>query len=221
MSSVGNIKKNLESRCRSSASNTGKLNYNVNNSTASITVVLLLILLTLFVQSSVNAQDGSDEVPSISIGPDQDRDFEKRAQNLETQLICPICPGETLDQSFVQISQDMKRILREKLISGQNEQQIKDFFVARYGNSVLAAPPKSGFNLLTWIIPPIAVASGVVVLLLVMRQMRKVTKPLLEARVSVEADPELTDYLAEVDRDLALEKVESNEDKPDNKSTGD
>jgi cytochrome c-type biogenesis protein CcmH len=146
----------------------------------------------------------------FTIGPDQDREFEKRAQSLEKQLICPICPGETLDQSFVQISQDMKRILREKLQEGEDEGQIKDFFVARYGTSVLAAPPRSGFNLVTWIVPPIGIALGVVGLFFVMRQMRRSGANPVAAGVGgmIPDDPaggDLDDYLAEVDRDLALD----------------
>ena len=171
----------------------------------------------MFDGASVHAQSGdttdnvgSPEITSaITIGPDQDREFEKRAQGLEKQLICPICPGETLDQSFVQISQDMKRILREKLQEGQDEGQIKDFFVARYGTSVLAAPPRSGFNLMTWIVPPIGIALGVVGLFFVMRQMRRGSVNPVAAGVggmipgeSVGGD--LDDYLAEVDRDLAI-----------------
>ena len=117
----------------------------------------------------------------------------------------------------------MKRILREKLLEGQNEDQIKDFFVARYGNSVLAAPPRAGFNLVTWVIPPIAVVLGVVVLLMVMRQMRRgATNPVAAGVGSPIAptDGDLTDYLAEVDRDLALDQPGSDQDQPDSKSTG-
>jgi cytochrome c-type biogenesis protein CcmH len=182
--------------------------------TISIAALLLVASLPLFDGASVHAQSGdttgNDGPPAITIGPDQDREFEKRAQSLEKQLICPICPGETLDQSFVQISQDMKRILREKLQEGEDEGQIKDFFVARYGTSVLAAPPRSGFNLVTWIVPPIVIALGVVGLFFVMRQMRRGSSNPVAAGVggmipddSVGGD--LDDYLAEVDRDLAID----------------
>mgnify|MGYP001077635095 FL=1 len=193
------------------------MSYAVIIRTISITALLLAATFPLFDGASVHAQSGdttdnvgSPEITSaILIGPDQDREFEKRAQGLEKQLICPICPGETLDQSFVQISQDMKRILREKLQEGQDEGQIKDFFVARYGTSVLAAPPRSGFNLMTWIVPPIGIALGVVGLFFVMRQMRRGSVNPVAAGVggmipgeSVGGD--LDDYLAEVDRDLAI-----------------
>jgi cytochrome c-type biogenesis protein CcmH len=177
-----------------------------------ISAILLVAITPLFSAAQIHAQSSdstSDAPPTVTIGPDQDREFEKRAQGLEKSLICPICPGETLDQSFVQISQDMKRILREKLLEGQDEDQIKDFFVARYGTSVLAAPPRSGFNLVTWLVPPAGVAVGIVLLIVVMRQMRRGSGTVVAAGVggSVPDDGEegeLSDYLAEVDRDLSL-----------------
>jgi len=192
------------------------LSYAVIIRTISIATLMLVATLPLFDGTSAHAQTGdttgADGPPAISIGPDQDREFEKRAQGLEKQLICPICPGETLDQSFVQISQDMKRILREKLQEGEDEGQIKDFFVARYGTSVLAAPPRSGFNLVTWIVPPLLIALGVVGLFFVMRKMRRGSVNPVAAGIgeifsgdSVGGD--LDDYLAEVDRDLAIDNA--------------
>ena len=190
------------------------MSYTVIIRTLPIVVLLFAVTFPLFDGVSVHAQSGgstgNDVSPEITIGPDQDRDFEKRAQSLEKQLICPICPGETLDQSFVQISQDMKRILREKLQEGQDEGQIKEFFVARYGTSVLAAPPRTGFNLVTWIVPPVGIALGVVGLFFVMRQMRRGSANPVAAGVGgmIPGDSvggELDDYLAEVDRDLAID----------------
>ncbi|MCX8250729.1 MAG: cytochrome c-type biogenesis protein CcmH [Dehalococcoidia bacterium] len=190
------------------------MSYAVIIRTISIVALLLAVTFPLFDSALAHAQSGDttgkDVLPAITIGPDQDRDFEKRAQSLEKQLICPICPGETLDQSFVQISQDMKRILREKLQAGQDEGQIKEFFAARYGTSVLAAPPRTGFNLVTWIVPPIGIALGVVGLFFVMRQMRRGSVNPVAAGVGGmisgdSVDGELDDYLAEVDRDLATD----------------
>jgi|TARA_B100000959_G_scaffold285977_1_gene362703 cytochrome c-type biogenesis protein CcmH len=184
-----------------------KLSYTVIIRAITTTALLLAAMSPMFRQASVHAQSNADTdaTPAITIGPDQDREFEKRAQSLEKQLICPICPGETLDQSFVQISQDMKRILREKLRDGQDEGQIKDFFADRYGPGILAAPPRSGFNLVIWVVPPIGVAIGIVGLFLVMRQMRRDDASPVATGVGERAtETDLTNYLAEVDRDLAL-----------------
>ena len=198
------------------------MSYNVFIRTISLTALLLAVALPLLGQTSAHAQSGTDDPPAITIGPDQDREFEKRAQSLETQLICSICPGETLDQSFVQISQDMKRILREKLQEGDDEQEIKDFFVARYGTSVLAAPPRTGFNLVTWVVPPIGVGVGIVVLLIVMRQMKRGSAGPVAAGVGGPAtESELSDYLAEVDRDLLSDQPSDEPGEPENRSAGD
>ena len=68
-----------------------------------------------------------------------DLTIEERAQGLDKQLICPICPTETIDQSQVQLAKQMKNIVRERLNEGASEQEILDFFVSRYGEDVLAA----------------------------------------------------------------------------------
>ena len=42
--------------------------------------------------------------------------------------------------------------------------EIKRRLVADFGEQVLASPPKRGFNLLAWVIPPVAVLAGAIVL---------------------------------------------------------
>ena len=163
------------------------------------TGLFALALAASAVLSSPAAAQGPD---TDTAGPDQDRALERRAQKLETQLICPVCPGETLDQSFVDIAQDMKRIIREKLSGGETEGEILDYFVARYGDDVLAAPPKSGFNLLAWVAPPIGIALGVVAVVLILRQMRRPSAHVPAGGPEPGAD--LAAYLDAVDRDLAL-----------------
>ena len=103
----------------------------------------------------------------------KERTIAERGNALDRQLICPICPGETIDQAQVQIAKDMRKIVREKLANGEDEAEIKDFFVARYGVSVLASPPASGFNLLIWIVPPVGLAGALGALYLILREMRR------------------------------------------------
>ena len=75
--------------------------------------------------------------------------IEARAQALDKQLLCPVCLGETLDQSQAPLAKQMRQILRDRLAVGQSEEEILDYFVSLYSESVLAAPLKSGFNLST------------------------------------------------------------------------
>ena len=72
--------------------------------------------------------------------------------DLEAELVCPTCKT-TLDQSDSPVARRMKEILRERLAAGVTEDEIKAELVAQFGPGVLAEPPKSGFDLLAWVVP--------------------------------------------------------------------
>ena len=81
--------------------------------------------------------------------------------DLESQLVCPVC-GTTLDQSDAPIAQRMKRYIRQRLAAGASEKQIKAELVDQFGPAVLAEPPKSGFDLLAWLVPLGILVAGTV-----------------------------------------------------------
>ena len=81
--------------------------------------------------------------------------------DLEAELVCPVC-GTTLDQSDAPIAQRMKRYIRERLAAGATEKQIKAELVDQFGPGVLAEPPKSGFDLLAWLVPLGLLVAGAV-----------------------------------------------------------
>ncbi len=57
----------------------------------------------------------------------------KEAQRIDRMLMCPVCPAETIDQAQVEISRQMRRVVREMLAEGASQDQILQFFVDRYG----------------------------------------------------------------------------------------
>ena len=71
---------------------------------------------------------------------------------LEGEVMCPVC-GTTLDQSDSPAAQQIKRVIRERIHAGDSDCRIKDALVASYGESILAAPRRSGFGLLAWWLP--------------------------------------------------------------------
>ena len=131
---------------------------------------------------------------------EEDITLEQRVHQLAAQLMCPVCDGQTIDGSSAQISQDMRLKVRELLDRGDTNAEIKDYFVLRYGPEILAAPEGNGFNLLAWIVPVFIVVGGVGIALLAIKNMRKAGIRAQKAHVEVEDD--LSEYLAQVDRDL-------------------
>ena len=101
------------------------------------------------------------------------RDLNILAQDIDRKLMCPVCPSETIDQSQTLIAKQMRGIIRQKLNQGENTEDILDYFVDRYGVEILAEPPKSGSHLLVWIVPPIGLVLGSLVLAVTILSMRK------------------------------------------------
>jgi cytochrome c-type biogenesis protein CcmH len=81
------------------------------------------------------------------------------------ELRCPVCQGESVADSESGISQGMRAIIRRKLAQGESSDSIKRYFVARYGNKILLAPPSSGIGTVAWLAPPLLVLGGMGLLL--------------------------------------------------------
>src|SRR5579859_1568794 len=95
--------------------------------------------------------------------------LDQRVHDVASQLKCPVCQGESVADSPSTISQQMRAVIRQQLQQGQSEQQIIQYFVSRYGNSILWSPPKQGFTILAWVIPIAILLCGVLLLVMVLR----------------------------------------------------
>jgi cytochrome c-type biogenesis protein CcmH len=88
---------------------------------------------------------------------------------LERELICPTC-HESLAASNSLIADRMRAFIRARIAAGDTKSEIKNELVDQFGESVLAAPPKEGFNLLAWLLPLVGLAAGAVVLAVLARR---------------------------------------------------
>jgi cytochrome c-type biogenesis protein CcmH len=69
----------------------------------------------------------------------------------------------------------ISELIRDLLVEGKSEAEIKQYFVDRFGDRVLAAPPARGFNWLVYVIPPIAILAGLLILYSALRAWRRAT----------------------------------------------
>ena len=83
---------------------------------------------------------------------------------LEGQLMCPICEGETLAQSDSPAAQRIKAYIQLRISQGATRGQIKNELVDQWGTRILAAPPRHGFDLLAWVLPIVGVLGGAAVI---------------------------------------------------------
>jgi cytochrome c-type biogenesis protein CcmH len=112
--------------------------------------VLLLVVAALVLAAPAAA---SEQHPTLA--------------DLENQIMCPVCAGETLAQSDSPAAQQVKRLIQARIAAGDSRSEIKSKLVAEYGTRILAAPPKHGFDLIAWLLPLIGIiaAAGVLGLL--------------------------------------------------------
>lgn len=71
---------------------------------------------------------------------------------LENEVMCPVC-NTTLAQSDSPAAHQIERDISGRIRQGWTKTQIEDYLVGQYGESILASPPKRGFNLLAWLLP--------------------------------------------------------------------
>ena len=159
--------------------------------------VVIAIITGVLLSAAASAQSGNS-------GSSYD---EAKAQEIDRMLMCPVCPAQTIDQTEVPLAKQMRAQVRELLSSGATRDEVLAWFSApeRYGPSVLAEPPRSGFYLIAWIVPGVVVVAALAGGLLTLRAMRG-----RRDNGGDTADPsdgdELQPYLAAVDRDLALDR---------------
>jgi cytochrome c-type biogenesis protein CcmH len=82
---------------------------------------------------------------------------------VEAELYCPTCDGP-LRLSDAPVADRIRSFIRARIEAGDTKSEIKDKLVESFGVSVLAAPPKEGFNLLAWVLPLAGGFAAVVVL---------------------------------------------------------
>ena len=130
--------------------------------------------------------------------------LERRAYELDKAIMCPVCPGESIDQSQNPLAAQMRAIVLEQLQEGRTESEIKDFFVERYGTSVLLEPPASGFSLVVWVLPPLAVGAAALTLFLALRLMRRppADQPDIAGRPAQLSTEERDDYFRRIEAAL-------------------
>lgn len=127
---------------------------------------------------------------------------ESQAQGIDRMLMCPVCPAQTIAQSQVEIALQMRAIVREMLAEGNDRDDILDFFLDRYGKDILAAPPKSGANLVAWLLPVGGVGAALVGVFFIIRSMTR--RGAVPTTVRPVQDDGLAPYLRLIDRHLDI-----------------
>ncbi|PYE81256.1 cytochrome c-type biogenesis protein [Pseudoroseicyclus aestuarii] len=112
-------------------------------------------------------------LPAWAVQPGEvleDPALEARARAISTQLRCPVCRNENIDDSNAALARDLRLMVRERLVAGDSDAQVVDALVARYGEYVLLRPAASGANLVLWLAPLALFIAGAGLAVVVVRR---------------------------------------------------
>ncbi len=121
--------------------------------------------------------------PALAVQPDEvlsDPALEARARQISHDLRCPVCQGETIDDSNAPISRDLRLLVRERLLAGDSDAEVVDYIVARYGEFVLFNPRASGSGLILWLAGPAMLLVGGALAFALTRRKPKIEADLTE-----------------------------------------
>ena len=106
-------------------------------------------------------------VVSLAVEPDEileNQILEERARLISKDLRCLVCQNENIDSSNAELAKDLRVLVRERILLGDTNKQVKDFIVKRYGEYVLLNPTFSGSTIFLWISGPILFIISVLII---------------------------------------------------------
>jgi cytochrome c-type biogenesis protein CcmH len=109
--------------------------------------------------------------------------LEARYLALTHELRCMQCQNQTIADSPVGLASDLRREVRDMLLAGKSDEDVRNYMVSRYGEFILFRPRFSWRNAWLWCAPPLLILIGLGVAVRVVRQRSAL----------VAADPELPD----------------------------
>jgi cytochrome c-type biogenesis protein CcmH/NrfF len=118
--------------------------------------------------------------------------IDRQTREISSKLRCVVCQGLSLQDSPSQLAQEMRAIVREKLEEGMTPDEVKAYFVEKYGEWVLLQPDPRGFNLLVYIMPVAILIGGAGFVFFKARSWTRRPDDGFEAAAADEEETELT-----------------------------
>jgi cytochrome c-type biogenesis protein CcmH len=97
-------------------------------------------------------------------------EMQQRYDGLTHELRCMQCQNQSIADSPVGLAEDLRRDVREQIIAGKTDEQIRDSMVARYGNIILFRPPFTPSTAWVWVLPFLLLLFGVFVAVRIVRK---------------------------------------------------
>ena len=83
----------------------------------------------------------------------ENKEYENRARNISKRIRCVVCQNQSIDESNAQLAKDLRILIRNKILSGESDENIYIFLTSRYGDFILLKPALKLNTLVLWFLP--------------------------------------------------------------------
>jgi cytochrome c-type biogenesis protein CcmH len=123
----------------------------------------LALLALLFAQGAL----------AIDIAVLPDAAMQERYKALTHEIRCMQCMNNSIADSPVGLAADLRRDVREMIIAGKSDDDIRAYMVERYGNVILFSPPLNATTAWVWLTPLLSLLGGIVIAIVIVRRRGK------------------------------------------------
>jgi cytochrome c-type biogenesis protein CcmH len=109
---------------------------------------------------------------AVVLWPNGSQSTATRAHSLETEFKCPECQGLSVADSQAPTSRAIRADIKRRIADGQSDEEIRQAYVDRYGETILLTPQDSGVSLIVWILPVVVLALGATGIVFALRRNR-------------------------------------------------
>ena len=97
-------------------------------------------------------------------------ELERRTSEIAAELRCPVCQGVSVEDSPTELARQMRAVVRDQLAAGRSPDEVRQYFVDKYGEWILLEPKASGFNLVVYVLPWLAMLAGLGLIVFAVRR---------------------------------------------------
>ena len=133
-----------------------------------ILAAVVLPALAFFFESSAESQPAS--IVERARTRSADTALEERTSAVAATLRCPVCQGESIQESPSALAQQMRAVVRDRLRAGQTPDEVRAYFVSRYGEWILLEPTMKGLNVALYVLPVVLIGGGLVLVVFLVRR---------------------------------------------------
>jgi cytochrome c-type biogenesis protein CcmH len=135
-----------------------------------ITLALIVALgLVGYASPGEGQPSRPDSIPGAAASV-TDSALDARTTAVASTLRCPVCQGESIQDSPSELAKQMRAVVKDRLRAGESPEQIKAYFVSRYGEWILLEPKMTGLNVALYVLPVVLILGGLALIVILVKR---------------------------------------------------